>query len=102
MKVILNFFAIAAVTGLSLNQKRDIYGTYDIYDADGDGVQDNHHHTRMELDDFFYPNAMGDAGEDVFNTHHGDYPGHVQKEWVDEQTAPEDSYTLVKKSWNNI
>ena len=80
----------------------DIYGGFDNYDADGDGVQDNAHRTRDQLDDFFYPNVMGDAGMDVYNTQHGDLPGHVQKEFEDRQTAPEDTYTLKRAKWNNI
>ena len=46
---------------------------------------------------------MGDAGEDVINTHHGDLPGHIQKEWEDRQVAPAgDDYTIVTHKWNNI
>ena len=48
-----------------------------IYDADGDGVEDNIKKTADDLDNFFIPAVFGDA-EDMFNTHHGNLPGHVQ------------------------
>ena len=51
-----------------------------IYDADGDGVEDNVKRSRDELDRFYYPNQYGDAGDDIHNTHHGNLPGHLQLE----------------------
>ena len=50
-----------------------------IYDADGDGVEDNVHKTRDELDRFYIPFVFGPA-EEMHNTHHGNLPGHVRKE----------------------
>ena len=50
-----------------------------IYDEDGDGVEDNVHKTRDELDRFYIPNRYFPT-EEVYNTHHGNLPGHVRKE----------------------
>ena len=49
-----------------------------IFDADGDGVEDNVHRTREELDRFYLPNNFFPT-EDIYNTHHGNLPGHVRK-----------------------
>merc|ERR1712167_311417 len=49
-----------------------------IYDADGDGVEDNVEKTREELDRFYLPNNFFPT-EDIYNTHHGNLPGHVRK-----------------------
>ena len=65
------------VSLLQLSAKKDLYGKRRIYDLDGDGVEDNVKRSRDELDDFYYPNRYGDAGDDVYNTHHGNLPGHV-------------------------
>ena len=71
---------------------------YDITDADGDGVEDAKKRTRDDLDMFYYPNVMGEAGMDVENTRHGGMPGNVNKEWLDNaMPEPTDTYTLVKK-----
>ena len=51
----------------------------EIYDADGDGVEDNVHKTRDELDRFYIPNRFFPT-EDIYNTHHGNLPGHIRKE----------------------
>ena len=62
-----------------------------IYDADGDGVEDNVEKTYDELDDFYYPNQFGPVDE-INNTHHGNLPGHVQLEWdMRKETEPEAS-----------
>ena len=58
-----------------------------IYDADGDGVEDNVKKTRDELDRFYDPAVFGVA-EDIHNTHHGNLPGHVRK--AEYEDAPED------------
>ena len=58
----------------------NVYGKRQIYDLDGDGVEDNVKRTRDELDDFYYPNQFGDAGDDIYNTHHGNLPGHLRLE----------------------
>ena len=50
----------------------------EIYDADGDGVEDNIHKTYDELDRFYIPNRYFPS-EDIYNTHHGNLPGHVRK-----------------------
>jgi len=49
-----------------------------IHDADGDGVEDNVQRTREELDRFYLPNYFFPT-EDIYNTHHGNLPGHVRK-----------------------
>ena len=49
-----------------------------IYDKDGDGVEDNVHRTREELDRFYLPNNFHPV-EDIYNTKHGNLPGHVRK-----------------------
>ena len=49
-----------------------------IYDADGDGVEDNIQRTREELDRFYLPNYFFPT-EDIYNTQHGNLPGHVRK-----------------------
>ena len=49
-----------------------------IYDKDGDGVEDNIDRTREELDRFYLPNYYFPT-EDIYNTHHGNLPGHVRK-----------------------
>ena len=57
-----------------------------IYDEDGDGVEDNVHKTRDELDRFYIPAVYG-VVEDIHNTHHGNLPGHTRKE--EYETEPE-------------
>lgn len=69
----------------------------EIFDADGDGVEDNVQYTHGELDNFFFPTVFNTA-EDVYNTRHGNYPGHRQKEFYDAQSPPE-SMELVKGAW---
>jgi hypothetical protein len=55
-------------------------GRREIYDEDGDGVEDNVHKTFDELDRFYDPNVYGDAGDaDIYNTHQGGMPGHVRR-----------------------
>ena len=61
-----------------------------IYDADGDGVEDNVHKTADELDDFYDPNRFGDVDE-INNTHHGNLPGHVRMEFDLKESEPQPS-----------
>ena len=56
-----------------------------IYDADGDGVEDNVKKTRNELDRFYEP-AVFHPAEDMHNTKHGELPGHVRK--AENEEAP--------------
>ena len=49
-----------------------------IYDEDGDGVEDNVEMTHDELDRFYIPDYFNTADE-IYNTHHGNLPGHRQK-----------------------
>ena len=83
MKFIYNIAIVALVSqasAVSLSAEKDLYGKRKIYDLDGDGVEDNVKRTRDELDDFYYPNQFGDAGDDIYNTHHGNLPGHLRLE----------------------
>jgi hypothetical protein len=71
----------------------------EIYDKDGDGVEDNIAFHHDELDEFYQPAVFGDV-EDLYNTHHGNMPGHVQKEFDKLETEPEqDHYSLVQADW---
>ena len=56
-----------------------------IYDADGDGVEDNVKKTRNELDRFYEP-AVFHPAEYMHNTKHGELPGHVRK--AENEEAP--------------
>ena len=68
-------------------------GYREIYDEDGDGVEDNVEKTRDELDRFYDPNVYGDAGDaDIYNTHHGDMPGHVRKSEYEGAPVREDQF----------
>jgi hypothetical protein len=58
-----------------------------IYDADGDGVEDNIDFSSEQLDAFYFPTSFNSA-EDVYNTRHGGMPGHRQKEFYDAQAEP--------------
>ena len=62
-----------------------------IYDADGDGVEDNVDKTRDELDRFYHPFAFGVA-EEINNTHHGNLPGHVRKEEEEQEPVYNDPW----------
>jgi hypothetical protein len=72
-----------------------------ITDADGDGVEDNVHKDQYQLDKFREP-VFGVPVEDLNNTHHGNLPGHVQREFDLKQSAPVDSYTITKRNWNRF
>ena len=63
----------------------------EIYDEDGDGVEDNEHLSHHELDRFYIPFVFGDA-EEMHNTHHGNLPGHWVKSIADHE--PKDLYTI--------
>lgn len=69
-----------------------------IYDADGDGIEDNTYVPPEDLDDFYIPAVFGVA-EDLFNTHHGELPGHEQKVFDATQGEPEDTYSIVNRPW---
>ena len=99
-----NLIAICVLLGMTEIQglklsvrptKSGQLGVYDITDADGDGVEDMTHRTRDELDQFYYPNVMGDAGADVENTQHGGLPGEENKD-REPPAAPVDTYTIVR------
>ena len=69
-----------------------------IYDADGDGVEDNIKKSYSELDDFYWPCQFG-AVDEINNTHHGNLPGHVNLEWdlVHEVEPQPSKFTLEKQ-----
>ena len=69
-----------------------------IYDADGDGVEDNVHMTSSMLDKFYFPTSFNTA-EDIYNTRNGELPGHLQKEFYDAQAEPTNTHDLVKAPW---
>ena len=73
-------------------------GANKIYDADGDGVEDNKHLTHDELDRFYLPNRFFPT-EDIYNTRHGNLPGHVQREFYENVQPEPESMDLVKKPW---
>ena len=62
------------------------YEPREIYDADGDGVEDNVDYTHHQLDRFYKPAVFREA-DDIYNTQHGNLPGHRTK-W-NEELEPE-------------
>ena len=72
-------------------------GNNKIYDADGDGVEDNKHLTSDQLDKFYKPNRFFPT-EHIHNTRNGKLPGHLQKEHYDNQAEPA-SMDLTNKHW---
>ena len=68
----------------------------EIYDEDGDGVEDNVQKTRDELDRFYVPNRYFPT-EDIFNTHHGNMPGHTRKEEYEGVPTYNPFYAVTQK-----
>ena len=68
-----------------------------IYDADGDGVEDNEHMTPEQLDKFYIPNNFFPT-ENIYNTRNGNLPGHIQRGYYEIQKEPA-SMELVKHEW---
>jgi len=54
-----------------------------IYDADGDGIEDNMKMSSEALDKFYMPNVYGAPIEHIFNTRHGNLPGERNKFFYD-------------------
>jgi hypothetical protein len=54
-----------------------------IYDADGDGIEDNIKMTSEQLDDFYKPNVFGAEIQYIYNTRHGNMPGERNKWFYD-------------------
>ena len=71
-----------------------------IYDADGDGIEDNMHMTSEALDAFYKPNVFGAPIEHIYNTRHGNLPGERNKWFYDKQSEPANTYDIVSKDWN--
>jgi hypothetical protein len=68
------------------------YKPREIYDENGDGVEDNVAKTYQELDRFYIPAVFGDA-EEMHNTIHGFLPGHRRKS-ADDFAPKKDLYTI--------
>jgi len=73
-------------------------GGNEIYDADGDGVEDNVHFTHDDLDKFYKP-AVFFPAEEIHNTHHGKLPGHIQREFDKIESEPRDTYSIIYGPW---
>ena len=59
----------------------------DIYDEDGDGIEDNIAFTADQTDKFYLPNRFFPT-EHVYNTRHGGLPGFRQKVFFEGQSEP--------------
>ena len=73
-----------------------------IYDEDGDGVEDNVKLTHDQLDKFYLPNVYGAPIEHIYNTRHGNLPGERNKWFYDKQSEPTNTYDVVAKKWNRL
>ena len=75
------------------------------YDEDGDGVEDNaewaNSFSSGKLDKFYIPAVFGSA-EEIYNTHHGNLPGHRQKEHDIIQSAYANSWSLTPQSYWHV
>ena len=84
---------------LQMQGKPKAFRKREIYDEDGDGVEDNRQDTAEELDKFYLPMVFFPA-EEIHNTHHGDMPGHINKYFDDVVEAePTNTYDLVTEPW---
>lgn len=73
------------ITDNNFSQLKWERGNNEIYDADGDGVEDNVSDgwQSWKFDKFYLPAVFHEV-EDINNTHHGNLPGMLQKEFEDE------------------
>lgn len=74
----------------------------EIYDIDGDGVEDNMKLTSAQLDPFYKPNVFGAEIQYIYNTRHGNLPGERNKWFYDMQSEYPNTYDVVKKDWNRL
>lgn len=65
----------------------------EIYDEDGDGIQDNFHISHDELDKYYEPRVFG-VVEDLENTLDGNLPGFPEKSFDLRLTEPKGLYTV--------
>lgn len=82
------------VMELSETTQKGPYVPRKINDKDGDGVEDNVHKTQDELDKFRKP-VFGAPVQDIHNTKHGNYPGHVRLEDNPEPTGHSNGFTKL-------
>jgi hypothetical protein len=68
---------------LGFNRAFKPFKPNEIYDVDGDGVEDNIHLNADQLDKFYLPNVYGAPIEHMFNTRHGNMPGERNKYFYD-------------------
>jgi len=73
-----------------------------IYDEDGDGVEDNQKLTHDQLDKFYLPNVYSAPIEHIYNTRHGNMPGELNKYFYDAQSEPHTDYNSVSPSWAKV
>ena len=103
MKIMLSALLMASASAIQHRPSDDsvvmttldgmLIGPYvprEIVDEDGDGVEDNVDMDHHELDRFYKPAVYG-VSEDIYNTQHGNLPGHrlkVLEDAVPEEPAP--------------
>ena len=80
---------------------KDATGAFgqEIYDEDGDGVEDNVKFTHKQLDKFYKPNNFFPT-ENLYNTRHGNLPGHIQAYYYRGQDEPESRDLITKNIIN--
>ena len=102
----MKFIAASAVLAMALLDSSSVVqavnwkrGKNRIYDSDGDGVEDNVDKTSSELDEYYDPAVYGWV-EDLQNTHHGNMPGHIQREFDIAESEPKyHNADLVQRDW---
>merc|ERR1711935_221685 len=68
-----------------------------IWDVDGDGIEDIRELSREQLDSYYHPAVQG-VVEDLYNTRHGNMPGHNRRaEQYDEPVFHDPWGSFVQK-----